>query len=395
MVLVVFGLLFSLYGYNDTWRLWNIPVMSQHFADLRTITHGAESYAQGLDPMIENPGDPWHRKMNYPRIWQSLYYLGINSTHTTLIGIMIIFSFLVGVCAILPNASNKIIAMVFAAVLSPATLLGVERGNIDLLMFFFAALSVLAIQRSYILSAAAIMTGFLLKLFPVFSVAVLLKAGKQKFILCMFAIMALSLLYICVSSDDLLLIRNATPQSTTQSYGMNVLWMRLNTYGENLGLYAKILSYISVCLVFVASMMASIFCKVPSLVSGDNRYLDSFRVGASIYIGTFLLGNNWDYRLMFLIFVIPQLILWAERPVNRFTVASRLVLVSIYASLWYLVISKLIKRLPYGDYGSYMLDETFNWIAFSGLTYLLFSSLPAWVMEFTRKALRLSSKKVT
>ena len=66
VVTLLFIILLILYGYDNTWRLWNIPTMSPHFADMRTITHGAESYAQGLDPMIENPGDPWHRRMNYP-----------------------------------------------------------------------------------------------------------------------------------------------------------------------------------------------------------------------------------------------------------------------------------------------------------------------------------------
>ncbi len=358
--------------------------MSPHFADLRTITHGAESYMQGLDPMIENPGDPWHRRMNYPRIWQSLYFIGINSAHTTLIGIIIIFSFLVGICVILPNASNKVIVMVFAAVLSPATLLGVERGNIDLLMFFFASLSVLAIQRSYILSMFAIITGFFLKLFPIFGITVLLKAEREKFILYILIIFAFSLLYIYATSQDLLLIRDATPKSTTLSYGMNVLWMRLSTYDTNLGLYVRILSYFSIFFVFLASFLTLIVRKELSISSYDDRYLDSFRVGAAIYIGTFILGNNWDYRLMFLILTIPQLTLWSEKSTHRITVISNIVLLSIYISLWYLVISKVIKYLPYGDYYSYILDQMFNWITFSGLVYLLLSSLPTWMIEFAQ-----------
>jgi hypothetical protein len=30
-------------------------------------------------------------------------------------------------------------------------------------------------------------------------------------------------------------------------------------------------------------------------------------VGAAIYVGTFMLSANWDYRLIFLIFCIPFL----------------------------------------------------------------------------------------
>lgn len=390
----LFIILLVLYGYDNTWRLWNIPTMSPHFADIRTITHGAESYAQGLDPMIENPGDPWHRRMNYPRIWQSLYFLGINHTHTTIIGLIIIFSFLVGICLILPNANNKVIIMVFSAVLSPAVLLGIERGNTDLFMFFLVSVAVLTVGRSYILSTFFIMTGFLLKLYPIFGVALLLKAERKKFVLYISIILAFCFLYAYASLPDLVQINSGTPKSIVLSYGMNVFWMGLSTINQNLGFYARLLSYFLVLLIFLTSFSAAILNrKVSALVSYDNKYLDSyldsFRVGSAIYIGTFLLGNNFDYRLMFLIFVIPQLIFWSERPIDRVTVISKIVLLNIYISLWYLMIFKIMIFVPYGNsagyvFAGYVLDEMSNWIVFSGLVYLFFLSLPTWAMKFAQ-----------
>ncbi|MDR3088351.1 MAG: hypothetical protein LBU39_00845 [Desulfobulbaceae bacterium] len=56
ILVLLFCVLFHFYGYNNTWKLWNIPVMSPHFMDMRAILHGAESVAQGFDPMIQNPG---------------------------------------------------------------------------------------------------------------------------------------------------------------------------------------------------------------------------------------------------------------------------------------------------------------------------------------------------
>ncbi len=73
--------------------------------------------------MIQNPGDPWGRVMNYPRIWQALYSIGINQQHTTILGIIFIILFGLGVCIILPNATNQTMIFVLAALFSPATLL--------------------------------------------------------------------------------------------------------------------------------------------------------------------------------------------------------------------------------------------------------------------------------
>ena len=78
----VLATLFAALGYDETWRLWNIPTMTPHFADLRSITAGAESYARGLDPMVNNPADPWGRAMSYPRIWQGLFLFDLDQGDT-------------------------------------------------------------------------------------------------------------------------------------------------------------------------------------------------------------------------------------------------------------------------------------------------------------------------
>jgi hypothetical protein len=387
IAVLIFIILFYSYGYNNTWRLWNIPTMSPHFADLRVITHGAQSSARGFDPLIKNPGDPWKRRLNYPRVWQGLYSLGINQTHTTYLGVAVIFSFLVGVCLILPYATNTMLFLVFAALLSPATLLGVERANVDLCVFFLASLSVVAAQRSYILSSLIIVHGFVLKLFPIFGFTVLLKAGRPQFLLHMLVILTFAGAYTFVTFSDLLLISHATPKSTALSYGMNVLWMKLGRSNATLGEYAKILSYVLVLLILVWTFFASLYGDQPSEAKTATIHLDSFRVGSAIYIGTFLLGNNWDYRLIFLILTIPQLILWA-----KISSASKVTIVSIFISLWYLVIAKWLNYLPYGRDVSFILDEVSHWVALSGLLYLFWWSMPTWVKEVAQKHIPLTTR---
>ena len=378
LVTLLFALLFSAYGYNATWRLWNIPTMSPHFADLRVITHGAESYSKGFDPMIKNPGDPWQRRLNYPRVWQILYSLGINQTHTTFLGLVIIFSFLCGVCLILPYAGNMTVFLVFAAVLSPASLLGVERANIDLLIFFLASLSVLAAQRSYLLSGLAVSAGFILKLFPIFGWTVLLKAGKSRFMLYTLILLIFVSFYTVATFSDMLLIKEGTPKSASLSYGLNVFWMSVGNVNATLGLCAKVLSCLSVLLIFVFAFSA--LWRNDCLREDQNGTvsLDAFRVGSAIYIGTFLIGNNWDYRLMFLIFTIPQLVFWTKRAATVSNI-SKPTAAAIFVSLWYLVIGRLLRHLPYGNHISFILDEMSHWVALSGLAYLLFWSMPAWV----------------
>ena len=41
-------LLFKIYGYNETWKLWRVPVEPPQFSDFRLIPGSAESFRRGL-----------------------------------------------------------------------------------------------------------------------------------------------------------------------------------------------------------------------------------------------------------------------------------------------------------------------------------------------------------
>lgn len=385
LVMLILASLIALYGYDETWELWGIPTMTTHFADLRTITGGAESYAQGFDPMIFNPGDPGLRTLNYPRIWQSLYFLGVDQSHTIYMGSVFILLFIVGVCLILPRAGYDMIVLVMAAVLSPAVLLGFERGNTDLFMFFLAAFSVVIAKRWYALSALTVLIGFVLKLFPIFGCAVLLGSNRSTFFKYALAILALATLYVVLTYSDLVLIKANTPQGINNSYGLNVLWMNLVSLDPTIAGYARYLSYLALLLSMWHASTALLRADFMSGTPSQEIYIDSFRVGAAIYVGTFLLGNNFDYRLMFLIFTIPQLAIWAKGSAKSISASSILVLSSIFISLWYLMIVKITFGLPYGSQVSFFVDEISHWIVFAGLLYLFIWSMPAWIKDYAQK----------
>ncbi len=58
-----------LYGWTFVWEKLLIPTMSPPFADMRTVQGALTSTANGFNPQLENPGDPWQRRMNYPSVW--------------------------------------------------------------------------------------------------------------------------------------------------------------------------------------------------------------------------------------------------------------------------------------------------------------------------------------
>ena len=70
---LVILLLFKVYGYDETWKLWRVPVQHPQFADFRLIPGSAESYREGFEPTQRNPGDPHNRIFNYPAFWRLFF----------------------------------------------------------------------------------------------------------------------------------------------------------------------------------------------------------------------------------------------------------------------------------------------------------------------------------
>jgi hypothetical protein len=93
----------------------------------------------------------------------------------------------------------------------------------------------------------------------------------------------------------------------------------------------------------------------------------AFFVGALIFLGTFAVGNNFDYRLVFTLLTLPQLFEWAtgERGAPR----GRLAAVLIVALLVLLWIGALSEPLRLGD-------EVVTWVVVGLMIALLGASVP-------------------
>ena len=181
--IILFGSLAFFWGCEKTWQLWSIPTMSPNFADMRVITSGAESKALGFDPMICNPQDPWGRQLNYPRIWQMLYLLGVNQSHTVYFGVAFAILFVIAIFLYAPaTLSRATAAVLMLSIFSPAIMLGLERGNIDMLMFSLVAAAIFCVRTnvaaSTTLALVFILAAFVLKLYPLFGIGLIL--GQKK-----------------------------------------------------------------------------------------------------------------------------------------------------------------------------------------------------------------------
>jgi hypothetical protein len=368
------------------------------FLDFRLIPGSAESFRHGYEPTVNNPFDPTHRIFNYPFFWRLFFYSGITQRDTVWISISMIVLFFISVFLFPEKLSiSGAVGMLFV-LFSPASMLLYERGNVDLFVFFICAMAVLATSYSAYLATGLILFAAIMKLFPILGLTVLLREPKRKFLWLSSTSVLVLLIYMACTWDNVKASWTMTMRGDGLSYGTNILVTRYQgQITQALSRWIS-LSEVQIVLQYGLPTAALVLLFVFLLLALRNqekvdflteRNLAAFRMGAAIYVGTFLLGNNWDYRLAFLVLLVPQLVEWIRSSRKGYRVAAISSMVLVLLSCWHLWIMEMppVAVLYSVDDPKrfwIILDEIFNWLLFASLGYLLFASTPEWVRELPR-----------
>jgi hypothetical protein len=378
------------------WREFlGVPALPEPFRDLLVITSAWDCQRLGYDVLQENPC--LGHSMNYPRAWLIPGLLGLSQSSTLWLGVFVAMGFFAAVLVIAGHIALWQ-AWIYGLILcSPSVMLGVERANSDLVVFALLVLGLWLMQHPGAIASTRLLhrltipgiaysilwLAAVLKLFPIVALISALRERPARCAKIVGIGLLLFLVYLAVTLNDIRLINAATPRSTVISYG-SMVWLDRLLLPDKL-LYSwklqKILTYdtlrtllgtVLVLLVTVPCLRAGLAATPSASVTSDQPptlQLDSFRVGSGIYLATFMLvGNNWDYRLIFLLLTIPQLLAWITgeprmRPIALLTLGS--ILLTVWLSRW-----------------SWLnLDELCNWFLLGSFTWLLAATVPRWLRQ--------------
>lgn len=317
-------------NYAAYWLRLGVPGMQPIFGDLHVITAGWDCLRLGHDPLLSNPCDLWKRPMNYPRLWQAGAALGLTQTDTPWLGTLLTLLFMGVIFRLVyrhPAARWRWYWPL--AVLSPHVMLAVERGNSDLLIFSLLAGAVWLVRRSApwrLLGWAVFMLACVLKLYPIFAIGLAGQGRSRRKGLLALALLLVFGMYVLLTFNDLSLISAATPRENFDSFGLFVLpdalaeWFALPKAG--LRAAAGVLA--------AAIALFVLLKNKNTLPLHAGREAEAFFVvGAGIYVGSFLLGNNFNYRFVFTLLTLPLLL--AAPPRRRATLTLAVLLITLYS----------------------------------------------------------------
>lgn len=383
---------FNRVGYLETWELWGVPAMEPVFRDFQLIPGSAESFRNGFEPTVENPYDPGQRIFNYPAFWRLFFYTNITVDDTVWIVSSLLVLYFLSVILFPQRVGILDALLMLLIVFSPASMLLYERGNADLAVFFICVSILFAAGYSANLTAILIAIGAVVKMFPLFGITVLLKEPRRRFWMLVFACILFMLMYGLLTFQSQDAAWNTTMRGDGISYGSFVLITRLGDYLQSLypgmfsfGQWQIFFEALALVLILIGGILG---IRQPEVLNASHeRNLAAFRMGASIYLGTFLLGNNWDYRLAFLVLVIPQLSQWLWlKDIRRRAVVIG-VMVAVFLTCWHFYLKFDAPFIPLKSPAnrSFVVDEFINWLLVPGFTYLLVLSFPEWLRRDLQK----------
>jgi hypothetical protein len=371
------------------WRRLGVTALEPSFADLRAYTSGWECTRDGIDVFVANPCDPWGRALVPPRLPESLAFLGLGESSTVPLALAAIALFAVSVLAVAGPISPREALVYAAIVFSPSLLLGVERGNSDLVIFSLLTLVLVTVRHPSAwvrsISYGALLLAAAVKLYPLFAGGVLLRQGLRRAVVGGAAVLVPFGVYLLATLDDLGLIVDNMKRATLLSYGAGVGADGLESAFDVGSGPATAVAVAGVVVMIVAALWLAARIGEPASEpprdGREARALDAFWMGAGVYLGTFLVGHNFDYKLVALVLTVPQLLRWARSP-EPAVPHARWALAALVATLWLSASVPVVPGLSDAWIEAQLrfpFDELLNWFLFVYLAAAIVVTAPPWL----------------
>jgi hypothetical protein len=301
-------------SYYRVFALIGIVPFRYPFLDFQFFLASVDCWQHGIDVYVTNPCDVLGGRFDYPPLWLRFTFLP-GKEWTSPLGLCLAISFFLALAVLPPPRSGREQLPRLIATLSPPTMLAVERGNPDLIMFVLAtAAGVLLLRplRGRVAGYAMIVIGGLLKLYPLVLMVLTLRERPRVFLwvnaVAATVVMATGLYF---HAEVAKMVRNISPNSDfgAQLLPQAILDSEMHAGPAVLGLMRL-------------ATFAALFLAMAGWFFGVVRWRD-FRValsrlpepekiflliGAALIVGCFFAGPNIIYRGIHLLFTLPGLL---------------------------------------------------------------------------------------
>jgi|GEM_PF-2234992 len=295
-------------------RIYPIP----YFVDLEILLCGIDAIREGTNPYAALCFER-EAYFNYPYIWGFLsIFPFITAANHIYIGLSLIILFFLSLYFFIGKLCFKHALFYAAIFVSPAVMLGLERGNSDVIIFLTLMLIPLLVYKSKILSSILILCTSMLKLFPIGALIGVCNNPQKnltKSVWLFIGVVISFLIYIYLTLDSIIQVSDKTPRPYKEaSYGLGGMPSFIVSFFKVSADQSKwyFLGFTLLGLMLFLIIFKYLNKKVSLPKIEQNAKGSAYLMGSGIFLMTCLIGYNWEYRLIFLIFTLPQILKWGK-----------------------------------------------------------------------------------
>ena len=380
--------------YQNFLHLNYVPQINNYlYADWKIVINAAICNSQGYDVYLENPCDLLNRRFTYGPILLSLPFLDIaKNFYYIYFPLIINFLFIFTISKILKPKKLGTFVLIFLLFCSQPVLLGLERANTDLLIFIILIVS--SLLRKTIFSHIIIILISISKFYPIIlsSIFVFDKFNKRNFFNFLFcAFLILFILFL--QFDDLIKIYNNTGELTADlsvlNFSFHLIPRIFNLINDKFFYFNTNDLYLFVYFFLIVINLIILYKNFVHVK--NNKYFENFKIYefesnlfiifSLILISNFFIHNNWDYRSIFVLGLLPYIdIMIKKKNIFYFKFLKMLILVKfLLISFFSILRITLLENIPHFNgfiiVSKSLIDNFLLIIISSNILYLFFCSI--------------------
>ncbi|NBN99678.1 MAG: hypothetical protein EBV19_10640, partial [Flavobacteriia bacterium] len=324
-LLFCLGLLTLLIVSNDNF-LSILPIYhGSKFQDLRYIFE----YGDCLNKISNNNCTFYeNHPFVYPQIWL-LISKYINLFYGTIFYLLFVFLYLIISIVTFKDINKKYIYH-FLFFFSPASVLLIIRANNDIIIFILTYLLIILLKNNKFrfISFALFIFSYLLKIYSIFLILIFF-LKKKDFNIKNYLLLLIFIILTYFFINEILAINKIYNKSKlVAAYSSGQIFDLFNYLNFRIKINTELFSRISLLIIIALSF--SKLNKINSNISKENYLL--FISGAIILVTSFFLSRTFDYKLIFILLIIPAIFEIKKRE-NSYLI--NIIIFCIFLIIWF------------------------------------------------------------
>lgn len=309
-----------------------VPALEYPFMDMRGVAAWCDAWSMGRNPAtkptwITLPDGTRHPGflMNYSPLVLAFGSLGLSAVHVAGCSALMMALYLAALWFLCGECSLQRAFLWLLLVCSPCSVLVMERGNLDMLLFAILVAALL-LRRYPLVESGVILSASLLKFFPIGALAApWSEGGRRNRLAVALAVFGFAAFLVCLG-PRLSAIGGSLSGQYQSSFGCVVIADLLHHHGSlteaGHALGRKLMVWAGLAwLVFGGAAGFLSGTSFPTKIHG--KTLHSFFLTAPMMLGLFLLGNQMDYKWIFFLPMVPAALVLLKSECRIDSVLSR------------------------------------------------------------------------